>query len=137
MKHLIVISVDALVFEDLDYAKNLPNFKKMLELGALLERVRTIYPSLTHPVHASIISGAPAGITGIISNEVFAPGEFRPIWYNDLKQIKCDTILHSAKRSGISTAVCTWPVTSGIGETIDYLVPCVLNYSIEVIVIIF
>lgn len=57
-KHLIVVSIDALVFEDLEYAKTLPNFSKILRDCSLIERVNTIYPSLTHPVHATIISGA-------------------------------------------------------------------------------
>ena len=30
-KHLLVISVDAMVFEDIEYVKDLPNFKKLLE----------------------------------------------------------------------------------------------------------
>ena len=70
-KHMIVASVDALVFEDIEYAKTLPNFAKILSTGSIIERVRTIYPSLTHPVHASIMTGAPAGITGVVNNIVF------------------------------------------------------------------
>ena len=125
-KHLIVVSVDALVYEDLEYAKTLPSFGKLISEGAIIERVKTIYPSLTHPVHASIISGAPAGVTGIVSNATFAPGEDAP-WYNFLDEIKCDTILHAAKRAGLTTAVCQWPVTAKGQDVIDYLVPDLLN----------
>ncbi len=125
-KHLIVVSVDALVYEDLEYAKTLPNFGKIIESGSIIKRVKTIYPSLTHPVHASIISGAPAGVTGIISNATFAPGKDAP-WYNMLYEIKCDTILHAAKRAGLTSAVCQWPVTAKGQNVIDYLVPDVLN----------
>ena len=98
-KHLIVVSVDALVFEDLEYAKELPTFGKILRDGALIEKVRTIYPSLTHPVHATMLTGAPAGITGINSNEQFEPGNLSAPWYNFLDEIQCDTILHAAKRT--------------------------------------
>ncbi len=125
-KHLIVVSVDALVYEDLEYAKTLPNFGKIIESGSIIKRVKTIYPSLTHPVHASIISGAPAGVTGIISNATFAPGKDAP-WYNMLYEIKCDTILHAAKRAGLTSAVCQWPVTAKGQNVIDYLVPDILN----------
>ena len=72
-KHLIVVSVDALVFEDLEYAKTLPMFGKILREGSMVERVKTIYPSLTHPVHASLLTGCPAGVTGIVSNTHFTP----------------------------------------------------------------
>ena len=122
-KHLIVVSVDALVFEDLEYAKELPTFGKILRDGALIEKVRTIYPSLTHPVHATMLTGAPAGITGINSNEQFEPGNLSAPWYNFLDEIQCDTILHAAKRAGLTTAVCTWPVTAKGSDVIDYLVP--------------
>lgn len=125
-KHLIVVSVDALVYDDLEYAKTLPNFGKIIESGSIIKWVKTIYPSLTHPVHASIISGAPAGVTGIVSNATFAPGKSAP-WYNMLHEIKCDTILHAAKRAGLTTAVCQWPVTAKGQDVIDYLVPDLLN----------
>lgn len=125
-KHLIVVSVDALVYEDLEYAKTLPNFGRLIKGGAIIERVKTIYPSLTHPVHASIISGVPAGATGIVSNARFVPDQDAP-WYNFLDEIKCDTLLHAAKRAGLTTAVCEWPVTAKGSGVVDYLVPDVLN----------
>ena len=130
-KHLIVISVDALVFEDLAYAKTLKNFPKLLEEGAVIEKVKTIYPSLTHPVHATMITGAPAGKTGIINNLHLTPFETIHPWYNLLSEIKCETIFHAAKEAGLTTSACTWPVTAGGGDVIDYLVPGILNFYLE------
>lgn len=130
-KHLIVVSVDAMVFEDLEYAKTLPNFAKLLDGASVIERVKTIYPSLTHPVHATLITGAPAGVTGIISNELLEPGEENPHWYNYLSQIKCDTLFHAAKRAGLTTATSSWPMTSGGQDVIDYLIPCALTRDFE------
>ena len=133
-KYMVVASVDALVFEDLEYAKTLPNFARILSEGSIVERVLTVYPSDTHPVHASIMTGAPTGATGITNNLIFRPaspvgGPFT--WYNDLDQLKCETIFHAAKRAGLTTAACTWPMTSGGGEVIDYLVPNALNGDFE------
>lgn len=119
--HLIVVSVDALVYEDLEYAKTLPMFKKIIENGACIERINTIYPSLTHPVHASIITGCPAGETGVVSNEIFEAGKMGRPWYNYLDQIKCDTIFHAAKKAGLTTCACRWPVTACGSDVIDYL----------------
>jgi predicted AlkP superfamily pyrophosphatase or phosphodiesterase len=126
----IVISVDALVFEDLEYAKTLPNFSKLIQNGSVIERVRSIYPNLTHPVHASIMTGAPAGVTGVTSNRIFyKENPTRSVeWYNSLCDVKCDTLFHAAKRRGLTTAASCWPLTSLGGDVIDYLVPCVLNY---------
>lgn len=128
-RHLIVVSVDAMVFEDLAYAQTLPNMGKLLRDGAVVQKVRTIYPSLTHPVHAALMSGCTAGKTGITSNELFAPGKLQKIWYNRLDQMGCDTIFHAAHRAGLTTAACRWPVTAGGFDVIDYLVPEVMEYE--------
>ena len=132
-KHLIVISIDAMVFEDIEIAKNMPNFKRLLDGAAIIRRVRTIYPSVTHPVHATILTGAPAGITGVGNNLVFkpeAPDKCKE-WYSELHQIKCDTLLHAAKRAGLTTASSNWPLVARSGSVVDYLVPGALNYHFE------
>ena len=133
-KHLVVISVDAMVFEDLEYLSEKPSFARLLNGASVIERVRTIYPSLTHPVHATLITGAPAGVTGIPNNHIFKPGAPDTDtwqWYNILSEIKCDTLLHAAKRNGITTASSTWPMTAYAGDVVDYLVPSALNYYFE------
>ncbi len=125
-KHLIVVSVDALVFEDLEYAATLPNFGRLMDGGSRIEKVHTIYPSLTHPVHATMMSGNPAGKTGVISNELFLPGALERPWFNHLPQMQCETIFHAAHRAGLSTAACRWPLTANGDDVIDYLIPEVL-----------
>lgn len=130
-KHLILVSADAFVFEDLEYVKNLPNFKRILDNGARVEKVRTIYPTITHPVHATLLTGAPAGVHGIINNARFIPGETVTPWYNRLDEIKCDTILHAAKRAGLTTAACLFPLVMGGEEYVDYLVPGLMGLDME------
>lgn len=129
-KHLIVASIDAMVFEDLEYCKTLPDFWKIMNGASIIERVMTIYPSVTHPVHATLITGNPAGVTGAVNNSIFnpeAPDKGNGIWYNFMNQMKCETIFHAAKRAGLTTASSSWPMTSGGQDVIDYLVPCALN----------
>ena len=133
-KHLIVVSVDAMVFEDLEYCRTLPNFKRVLDGASVIKRVKTIYPSVTHPAHATIMSGNPAGVTGIVNNIIFnpnSPDKDGGVWYNRLEEVKCETIFHAAKRAGLSTAAASWPMTSGGQEVIDYLVPCALDIDFQ------
>ncbi len=133
-KHLVVISIDAMVYEDLEYCRTLPNFSKVLNGASIIERVETIYPSLTHPVHATLLTGNPAGVTGIVNNIVFDPDEpdkETEIWYNFMSQLKCEDIFHAAKRAGLTTASSCWPMTSGGADAIDYLVPCAMNADLE------
>ena len=126
-KHLIVVSVDAMVYEDLEFVKDLPMFGKFLKEGSLVERVRTLYPSLTHPVHATIMSGCPASVTGIINNTCFQPGVLDTRWYNHMQEMNCETIFHAAHRAELTTAAICWPLTANAGEEIDYLIPCVME----------
>jgi len=128
-KHVIVVSIDAMVFEDLEYCRTLPNFSKILDGASVIKRIKTIYPSLTHPVHATLITGNPAGVTGVVNNLRFfpeSPNNDGGFWYNFMEQMKCDTILHAAKRAGLTTASASWPMTSHGSDVIDYLVPCAL-----------
>ncbi len=126
-RHLIVVSVDAMVYDDLEYAKTLPFFGKLISEGSRINKVLTIYPALTHPIHATMISGCPAGKTGVISNEVFQAGVNPRPWYNYLSQMKVETIFHAAHRAGLVTASCRWPMTAQGGEYIDYLIPEIMN----------
>lgn len=129
--HLIVISVDALVYEDLLHEEELPAIRQLLHEGALIKRVKTIYPSLTHPVHASVLTGCAAGKTGIVNNTFFEAGKEPRPWFNSLRDIRVRTILHAAHEKGLTTCACRWPVTAGGEEVIDYLVPEVMGLDME------
>lgn len=129
--NLIVMSVDAMVYEDLAFLATLPHFGRLLREGSVARRVNTIYPSLTHPVHASLITGCPAGRTGIAANTAFAPGDPDPVWHNRLDELRCDTLLHAARRAGLVTAACRWPMTAGGFDVIDFLVPEVMDREIR------
>lgn len=132
-RHLVVVSIDAMVTRDIEYAKTLPNFKSIIDGASVIPSVKTIYPTLTHPVHATIISGATAGATGVINNILFDRDDPKAskVWFNDLDQIKCDTLLHAAKRAGLTTAVSTWPMTTNGSEFIDYLIPNALDFYFD------
>ena len=94
---MIIISADAMVFEDLEYAKTLPHLGRIIKEGATIERVRTVYPSVTHTVHASIVSGNTPGATGVVRNEMLMPGDEYPLWYNYLKHIKYEIEINCIK----------------------------------------
>ena len=134
MKHIIVVSIDAMVFEDLEYARALPAFAKILESASQIERVKTIYPSLTHPAHATIMTGCSPMKTGITSNMIFDPenpDRTNAPWYNSISELKCDDILSAAHRRGLVTACACWPMTAYASEVVDYLVPGALKTDFE------
>lgn len=126
-EHLIVVSVDALVYEDLEILGKQPNVKRLLEQGSLIRHMRTVYPSLTHIVHTTLMTGCTPDRTGIIANEHFEPGNAAPSWYNRLDEVQCETLFHAAKKKGLTTCSCRWPLTAGGFEVIDYLVPEIMD----------
>ncbi len=123
---LVVISFDAMVREDItNTLKDFPHFKWMLENGAQVNTLRSVYPTITYPVHASITTGVPVGRHGVLGNEIedFGRPGFLP-WRWDHKYIdpEAKTIFEYAKAAGLSTASIFWPVTAN-NPYIDYLIP--------------
>ena len=122
-KKLIVLSVDSLFDEDMEYLKTLPNFKKILERGAYAQGgMRSVYPSFTYPAHASIITGTWPEFHGIYHNEKLDVGNPAPDWFWYHKDLKVPTILDLAHRQGFTTACIGWPCM-GADPEIDWLVP--------------
>lgn len=122
MKKLIVLSADAMVFEDVEYLSRLPNYKKYLEGGSWIKKVQSIYPSVTYPCHVTMMTGAWPDKHGVTSNFTISEGIKNPLpwrWFYDLEGV--DDIFSAAKRSGLKTAAVFWPVT-GRHPDIDYLI---------------
>ena len=118
---LVVVSIDALVFEDLEYLKTRPNFRHLLERCAMVQRVKSIYPTLTYPCHATMATGCFPTKHGVLNNTSVIPGvEDTPwLWYHDNYQ--CRDIVDAAKEKGLTTAIIGWP-TMGNHPNADYIV---------------
>lgn len=118
---LILISFDALSFEDIEYLKAKKNFAYVLENGSWVRRVHGIYPTLTYPSHATMITGCSVAKHGITNNTHMIPGNLNPIWvwYHDAFQVK--DLLTAAKEQGLTTAAIGWP-SMGRNPAVDYII---------------
>lgn len=119
--HLIVISFDCLSSLDFPLLETLPNFKKLIEKSSYCKNVQTIYPSVTYPCHATIVTGKLPKNHGIINNTLLQPGNPSPDWYWYRRAIRGTTLYDEAKQKGMSTAALLWPVTAK--AKIDYNMP--------------
>ena len=119
-QRLIVISFDALIYEDLPYLRTKPNFSWLLENGSHVKRVKSIYPTLTYPCHTTMITGCWPDKHGVINNVYDVPREPRP-WRFGHESVRCEDLLDVCKRNGLKTASVGWPV-SGNHPSVDYLV---------------
>ena len=117
------MSADALVAEDMEYLKTLPNFKKYLAGGAAIERVRSIYPTITYPCHTTMSTGCYPDRHGIPGN-LKSPYRYTQtpipwIWEHDA--VKVPDIFDAAKANGLTNAAVFWPCT-GNHPNIDWLI---------------
>lgn len=121
MSKIIVLSVDAMVYDDIEYFKTLPNFKYIYDNGSIINTIKTIYPTITYAAHTSMSTGAYPNKHGVISNSHFIPGTLSAPWrwFSDAR--KCPDIFTAAKSAGLKTAAIFWPVT-GNHPDVDYLV---------------
>ena len=119
MRHLIVISSDAMVGEDLEYFKTKPSYQNIFRGGAEITNVSSIYPSVTFPAHATMITGMYPEHHGVFSNMQLIPGSDPTPWQWNYDFLQCSDIFRAAKAVGKSTAAVFWPVTAG-NPAIDY-----------------
>ncbi len=120
-KRILVYSVDAMVCEDVDALRNMPNFSKYLSGGCeVTGGMRTIYPSVTYPAHASMMTGCYVGKHGVLSNFSFTTTnkDDKWLWFSDA--IRVEDIFAAAKRAGYTTGAISWPVTAG-NPNVDWL----------------
>ena len=122
-RKLIVISMDAMVAEDVAKLKTMPNTHRFLSHAAEVRTLRTVYPTITYPVHASISTGCYPDRTGVFSNDVVRPGHIangKWNWFHDIVQVL--DIYTAAKKKGLTIGNVFWPVTAGHPD-IDYNIP--------------
>ncbi|MBA3765445.1 MAG: alkaline phosphatase family protein [Acidobacteria bacterium] len=125
-KRSLVISIDGLDARYLqrrdEYGLRIPTLRRLIRAGASSLNVRVVYPSVTYPVHTTIVTGALPARHGIVGNELFVPlgapqcGE----WHWFARDIQAETLWDAAHRRGLSTGIVSWPVAGGAG---DYNVP--------------
>lgn len=120
-KYVVVISLDAVSSKDIEIIKKLPNISKLIKEGALIEKVDSVYPSLTYPAHVSIMTGKYPVNHGITNNTVLDFKDENPNWNWYGNKIKGETLFSLAKEKGLKTASILWPVTGKM--KIDYNMP--------------
>ena len=118
-QRLYMISLDAFGAKDLEYAQTLPTFKYLLDRSARVEKVETVYPSLTYMAHTSIVTGVYPNKHGITNNTYVQPKRESPDWHWYAKDIKVPTLFDIAHEAGYTIASFLWPVT-GRRKAIKY-----------------
>ncbi len=119
---LFVLSLDAMISEDIDYLMTKPNFSKIMGKRAEVKEVLSVFPAITYPAHTTLITGCYPGKHGIYNNVPFKDyDDKKKHWYRFSKAIRVEDLFTAAKRAGCTTASVYWPIT-GCHPDIDYII---------------
>lgn len=66
---LVVLSLDALQSNDLEELLGMPNFSKLKNKISIVKNLEEIYPTLTYPIHTTMLTGGTPDKHGIFHNQ--------------------------------------------------------------------
>jgi predicted AlkP superfamily pyrophosphatase or phosphodiesterase len=120
-RHLVLISIDGLRPDFyLQDAYAAPALRALLRAGGHARAATPVFPSVTYPGHATIVTGVRPARHGIAFNLVWSPaGPGR--WYEEAGDLRAPALWDAARAAGLTTAAVSWPVT--LGARIDWLLP--------------
>ena len=121
-RHLVLISIDGLRPEFyLDDAYAAPALRALVGAGSHARAVTPVFPSVTYPGHATIVTGVRPARHGIPFNRIWSPTGVTGRWYEEATDLRAAPLWDVARAAGLTTAAVSWPVT--LGAKIDWLVP--------------
>lgn len=119
---LFVLSMDAMVREDVEYLQTKPNFQKIMKKRAEVDKVLTVYPASTYPAHTTLMTGAYPGKHGVYSNHPLrAITDGISHWPTEHTWVYAEDLFAAAKRAGCTTASVFWPITAN-NPNVDYII---------------
>jgi predicted AlkP superfamily pyrophosphatase or phosphodiesterase len=122
-RHLVLISIDGLRPEFyLDDAYAAPALRALVAAGSHARAATSVFPSVTYPSHATIVTGVRPARHGIPFNVIWSPETGSGgRWYEEAADLRAPPLWEVARAAGLTTAAVSWPVT--LGARIDWLIP--------------
>jgi predicted AlkP superfamily pyrophosphatase or phosphodiesterase len=121
-RHVVIISIDGLRPEFyLDDAWAAPELRALLKAGSHARAAEGVFPTVTYPNHATIVTGVRPARHGVLSNTIPTPAGARGRWHEEVTDLRASPIWEWARAAGLTTAAVSWPVTAG--ARVDLLVP--------------
>lgn len=129
-RHVVLITIDGFAnFHLKNPGIDLPVIRALARAGVEAASGETVFPSVTHPSHTTLITGVRPLRHGVINNRLTnrLTGERLHVTNLDRSiSVKVPTIFDAAKRGGLSTAAFFWPETRN-DPSIDVNVAEVFN----------
>ena len=113
-RHVVLVSIDGFAAFHLDdETVDLPNIRALAAAG-VSARSESVFPSLTHPAHTSLITGVQPRLHGVVGNTVVDRTTGRRFHITNLprhESIQAPTIFDAVHGAGLRTAAFFWPET--------------------------
>lgn len=115
LPHLLVVSIDGVGWHRLLASKaKIPTLRGLMRDG-VAGPLRSVYPSMTWPAHASLLTGLEPERHGVVGNRFFDRGRGKVFeaWQLDQREaMRGEPFYDAAQRAGWTTAAVLWPLTS-------------------------
>lgn len=129
-EHIVLVSIDGLAAYQLDHDDlELPNLRELIQNGVWAKSSETVFPSVTHPAHTTLVTGVVPKVHGVIGNRLVnrETGErFHITNKPHSESVRVPTIFDAAKDKGLVTAAFFWP-ESRDDSAVDYNIPEVFD----------
>lgn len=114
-RHVILISIDGFAaFHLANASVELPNIRALAREGAAAESSETVFPSVTHPSHTTLVTGVTPRRHGVTGNRVVDRRTGRRFHITNLprgESVRVPTLFDAVARAGRRTAAFFWPET--------------------------
>ena len=123
---VVLVSIDGLKPEYVRLADSLglhiPALRALAAGGASASGVVGVFPTVTYPSHATLVTGVSPARHGIVANTTFDPlMRNQAGWYWYAEDLQVPTLWDVLTRAGGTTAAIHWPVN--VGANITWNVP--------------
>jgi predicted AlkP superfamily pyrophosphatase or phosphodiesterase len=122
---VVMISIDGLSPDyvlEADNGLRIPTLRRFVIEGVSATGVRGVFPTVTYPSHATLLSGVSPARHGIVANTTFDPFQKNDGgWYWYTRDVRVPTLWDAARDAGLVVASIHWPVS--VGANVRYNIP--------------
>jgi arylsulfatase A-like enzyme len=121
-RHVVLISLDGLRPEFyLDPAYPAPTLRALAASGSHARRAEPVFPTMTYPNHATIVTGVRPARHGVLFNAALGDDGTRGRPYEEADDLRVPPLWEWARAAGLRTAGVNWPST--YHARIEFLLP--------------
>jgi predicted AlkP superfamily pyrophosphatase or phosphodiesterase len=114
-RHVILITIDGFAAYHLaDSSIDLPNIRALAAAGTVTESSETVFPSVTHPSHTTLVTGVTPRKHGVVDNTVTDRRTGKSFHITSLprkESVRVPTLFDAVREAGLRSSAFFWPET--------------------------